>query len=85
VTKIVVGARNGRMFWPGLPETSVTAGGQLTAPELTSWQANLATVMTALAGDSTVMRVIDKVGVPHVVSGLTARPTIGTQRRRLRN
>lgn len=85
VTKVVNGARNGRMFWPGLPESHVAASGQLAPAELTSWQSALTTVMTGLAGSSTVIRVLSNLGVPTVVTGLVARPTIGTQRRRLRN
>jgi hypothetical protein len=85
ITKVVTGSRNGRMFWPGLPEADVNAGGQLEAAALPLWQTAANNVMTALAANGTVMRVIDATDDPHVVSALSVQPLIGTQRRRLRN
>lgn len=85
VTKSVAGARDGRFFWPGIPETDFAADGRLTTTTLPAWTASWDTVFNAIGIAGHTMVVTDKNGIEHPVTELAVRPYLGTQRRRLFN
>ena len=93
ITKVTSGGRNGRMFWPGVPEGSVGADGRWSNQFIQDdWQAaadaSLAAMATQPAGilflhvEHTVGGVVQP-STP--VDALLVRPFIGTQRGRLHN
>lgn len=85
ITKVVSGGRNGRMYWPGPIEANYDPSGQIAAPTRTNL--NLALEQARLQLDAALvgLMVTDKNGVSRPVTNLIVQPTIGTQRRRLRN
>lgn len=85
LTKVVSGSRNGRMFWPGPPEANYDPNGQVTSSAKTAIDTVLDTIVADLITAGVQPRVVDKDGVGHNVTDMFVRPTVGTQRRRLRN
>lgn len=86
ITKVADQGRNGRMFWPGLPEADIDATGRFSVSAQGAWN----TAITAM--DSAVSNQTDYVGrifrdppaVSATFESFSLRPVIGTQRRRLR-
>lgn len=85
VAKVTATGRNGRFFWPGIPESSVNGNGRWTAGAQALFQGLLDDVMTDLAADDIVMRFERSDLSIATVDSLSLRTYIGTQRRRLHN
>lgn len=85
IAKSVFAGHNGRFFWPGLGESDVDAAGRLSASALSAWQTAADTAFNTMAIAGHDMYVTGSDSVERPVTGLSVRPYIGTQRRRLFN
>jgi len=85
VTKVVTGARNGRMFWPGVVESVVNEVGVFLTGTITTIQTALDTIGPGLTADNVDLQVCDKDGNVHSVTDLVLNSRVATQRRRLYN
>lgn len=85
VNKTVSGSRDGRFFWPGVPEQDVAADGRFTVVSLPQWNTAVDTAFGATSAAGHTMVVTNSLEVENPVTALTMRQYIGTQRRRLFN
>lgn len=79
----------GRMYLPGVPESSVTSGGTVESTPLSNLQIACDDFLTLLQGFNSPMMLLHQLGgssddTPHEVTSLTVRARVATQRRRLR-
>lgn len=81
-------AGRGRMFLPGVPETSVDPGGQITSTAVTNLQGQLDNFLLELEGVDLPLVVLHSAGspisTPTPITGLSVQTTGATQRQRLR-
>lgn len=76
----------GRMYWPGVPESSVGDDGSLTGSYVSGLQAALTSFFTALAGldlDHYLLHT-DPATSPTLVQSVVVQSRVASQRRRLR-
>lgn len=81
----VSGRFRGRMFWPGMPEASVTGAGDIVSAFRTGLQTTFTDWFDAMAAVGSPLRVFSAGSSdPREVSSLYVEERMGTQRRRLR-
>ena len=84
VRKHVTGARNGRMFLPGVSETAVGPDGIVVASLITSLNTKLNDWLAAVKVGGETLYVVDHTGAAREITSFSTDTMIGTQRRRVR-